>query len=143
MTHARTQPPQRPASRGRPFRQGNPGRKPGSRNRASVVVAALGKNKLLALEQKAEELALNGDVTMLKFFLGRLLPRDRPIKLDLPRIVYADDLVAALSVILVNISEGKISPREGADLAVILNSTARAIDIADLVKRLDMLRGEI
>ena len=68
--------------------------------------------------------------------------RGSPIKLDLPQIVYADDLVAALSVILVNISEGKISPREGADLAVILNSTARAIDIADLVKRLDMLEAK-
>jgi hypothetical protein len=35
---------------------------------------------------KAVELAKAGNVVMLKFLLGRILPRERLIKLDLPRM---------------------------------------------------------
>jgi hypothetical protein len=129
-------------SRGRPFSKGNPGRPAGSRNRASVVVAALGEDKLIALRQKGEEVALAGDPVMLKFFLGRLLSRERLVKFNLPPIVYADDVVAVLRAILRGISEGIITPGEGAAMAVVANSAERAIDTADLVKRLDMLEAK-
>ena len=56
--------------RGRPFVNGNPGRKPGSRNRASVVVAALVEGEAGVLAQTALRLAKAGDVVMLKFLLG-------------------------------------------------------------------------
>ena len=66
--------------RGRPFAKGNSGRRPGSKNRSSVVAASLLAGEKTALLRKAIELALNGDVPMLKFLLGRLLPRDRLIE---------------------------------------------------------------
>ena len=43
--------------------------------------------------RKAVELAKAGDVVMLKFLVGRILPRERLIKLDLPRMELADDVV--------------------------------------------------
>ena len=57
------------APRGRPFEKGNGGRKIGSRNKATQIAAALLEGEAKALVRKAKELALAGDVTMLKFLL--------------------------------------------------------------------------
>jgi hypothetical protein len=129
--------------RGRPFVSGNPGRKPGSRNRASVVAAALVEGEAEELRRKAVQLAKAGDVVMLKFLLGRLLPRERLIKFELPAMDSADDAVEALGSVLRAVSEGEISPSEGAAVAELINSYARAIDIADGVRRLDALEAQI
>src|SRR5262249_11780472 len=102
--------------RGRPFAEGNPGRKPGSRNRATVAAAALLEGEAEELVRKAIELAKDGDVAMLKFLLGRILPRERPIRLDLSPLNFADDAVGALGAILGGVAEGRISPSEAAAL---------------------------
>ena len=84
-----------PASpvRGRPFARGNGGRKSGSKNRASLLAAALLEGEAERLVRTAVEIALAGDAVMLKFLLGRLLPWERLIKIDLPRMDFADDAV--------------------------------------------------
>ena len=88
-----------PVPRGRPFANGNPGRKPGSRNRATLLAALL-DGKAKDLVRKALEIAMAGDVGMLKFLLGRILPRERLIKLDLPRMDFADDAVEAIGIVI-------------------------------------------
>jgi hypothetical protein len=95
------------------------------------------------LVRKAVELAKGGDVPMLKFFLGRLLPRERVVKLDLPHMEFADDAVEALGAIMQAVSEGAISPSEGAAVATLINSYTKAIDTADLVKRMDALEAKV
>ena len=82
-------------------------------------------------------------LSMLKFFLSRILPRERPIRIDLPQMQFADDAVEALGSIVRAVSEGSITPGEGADVANLVNSYARAIDMADVLKRLDALEGRI
>ena len=77
--------------------------------------------------RKAVALAKAGDVHMLKFLLGRILPRERPIKLELPPLEFADDAVEALGRIMRAVSEGLISPSEGAALATLTNSYANAM----------------
>jgi hypothetical protein len=143
MRQSDNQASQTPAARGRPFANGNPGRKPGSRNRATLVAAALLDGEAEELVRKAVELAKAGDVGMLKFLLGRVLPRERLIRLDLPRMDFADDAVEALDRIMRSVSEGTISPSEGAALGTLINSWAHAIDVADLVKRMDELEVKI
>jgi hypothetical protein len=96
-----------------------------------------------ALLRTGIERALGGDTVLLKFFLDRLLPRDRLIKLDLPQLHFADDSVAALGVILGAVTKGEITPSEGAQLAALINSYSRAIDLADVVKRMDALEAKI
>jgi hypothetical protein len=59
--------PKVPTVRGRPFVNGNPGRKPGSKNRATVVASALLDGEAEELVRKAVELAKAGNVVMLKF----------------------------------------------------------------------------
>jgi hypothetical protein len=132
-----------PAVRGRPFPKGNGGRRPGSKNRGSLILAALSDGDKEELVRKGLELAKAGDVSMLKFFLSRILPRERLIAINLPQMEFADDAVEALGLIVRAISQGSITPGEGADLANLVNSYARAIDIADLVKRLDALEAKI
>jgi len=130
-------------ARGRPFANGNPGRNPGPKNRITVVAAALLDGDAEALVRKAVELAKAGDIHMLKCLLGRILPRERVVNLDLPPMEFADDAVEALGRIMRAVSEGVISPSEGAALATLTNSYANAIDKADLVQRLDSLEAQI
>jgi hypothetical protein len=142
MRQSRPELTQVPATRGRPFQNGNPGRKPGSKNRTTLVAAALLESEAEELVRKAVELAKAGDVVMLKFVLGRILPRERLIKLNLPRMEFADDAVEALGSVMRAVSNGRISPSEGAALATLINSHQRAIDMADVVKRLDSLEAQ-
>ena len=130
-------------ARGRPFSPGNSGRKPGSKNRATIVTAALVEGDAQELVGKAFELAKAGNAVMLKFLLGRILPRERLIKLDLPRMEFADDAVEALGRVMGAVSEGRISPSEAAAMATLINSYTRAIDMADVVKRLDTLEAQV
>jgi hypothetical protein len=135
--------PKVPTARGRPFAQGNPGRIPGSKNRTTTVAAALLDGEAQQLLRKAVELAKAGDAVMLKFLLGRVLPRERLIELDLPPMDFADDAVEAHGHVLRAVSEGRITPGEGAAVAAIINSYSRAIDMADVVKRLDALEAQV
>jgi hypothetical protein len=142
MRQSRPELTQVQATRGRPFQNGNPGRKPGSKNRTTLVAAALLESEAEELVRKAVELAKAGDVVMLKFLVGRILPRERLIKLDLPRMELADDVVVALGSVMRAVSDGRISPSEGAALATLINSQQKATDMADVVKRLDSLEAQ-
>jgi hypothetical protein len=93
--------------------------------------------------RKAIEVALDGDVPMLKFLLDRILPRERVIRIHLPKIDFADDAVEALGQIIREVADGTITPSEAATLATLPNSLAKAIDVADAVKRLDALEAKL
>src|ERR1041384_5413736 len=99
-----------PAVRGRPLAKGNGGRAPGSKKQSTRLLDALSNGEELV--RKGLELALAGDTTMLKFFLQRILPRERSVSIDLPKMEYADDAVEALGSIAAAIGEKKITPSE-------------------------------
>jgi hypothetical protein len=132
-----------PAVRGRPFPKGNGGRRLGSKNQGTLIRAALSDGDKEQLVRKGIELAKAGNVPMLQFFLSRLLPRERTIQIDLPKMEFADDAVEALGAIVRAVAEGSITPGEAADLANLVNSYCRAIDIADLAKRMDALEARM
>jgi hypothetical protein len=128
------------APRGRPFAKGNGGRKLGSRNKTTQIAAALVEGEAKALVRKAKELALAGDVTMLKFLLGRILPRERLMMIDLP---HEADPVTALMAVLGAVAEGKVSASEGAALATLIESYRRASEYSELAKRMDDLEARL
>src|SRR5262249_38190864 len=74
---------QRPKIRGRPFQPGNPGRPPGSKNRATRLVEQMVSGDAEALSQKMIELAKQGNVRCLEYCLDRLLPKRSGRPLDL------------------------------------------------------------
>jgi hypothetical protein len=128
--------------RGRPFLPGNPGRPAGSKNGSTIFAGVLRDGEEERLYRKCVDAALAGNMRALLFLLGRMLPRDRTIKLDLPPMKFADDAVEALGCVMRAVAEGKISPNEGQQMATLINSYARAIDMADVVKRLDDLEAK-
>ena len=67
---------------------------------------------------------------MLKFFLDRILPKDRPVKIDLPPIEHRRDLIAAYAAIVQAVGAGTCSS-EGSAVAALLASIAKFIDDAE------------
>ena len=129
MSSQNVEPPA-PNGRGRPFRAGNPGRKPGSKNRTTLVAEALLKDEETALVRKAIELAKAGDVQMLKFLLDRILPKERSVRVDLPPLDHhASDAVDVLGTIVDAVGTGRITPSEGSALASLVDAYARAINV--------------
>ena len=130
-----------PATRGRPFVDGNSGRKRGSRNRTTLVAAALLDGEEQELVRKAIELAKAGDVVMLKFLLGRILPKERSVRVELPPMDGDFDAVDAMGAILVAAVTGQILPSEASALAGIVATYARTIDLAEVRSRLETIEN--
>jgi hypothetical protein len=139
------QPNSRPHTpvRGRPFAKGNGGRKPGSKNRTTLVAEALLKGEEADLVRKAIELAKAGDVQMLKFLLDRILPKERSVHVDLPAMERADDAVDALGAIINAVGTGQIAPDEAAALATLVATYARVINVYELESRLDKIEWNL
>jgi hypothetical protein len=123
--------------RGRPFEKGNGGRKPGSKNRTTLVAEALLKNEEVELVRKAIELAKAGDVQMLKFLLDRILPKDRSVCVDVPQMEATSDAIDALGAIIDAVGNGRIAPNEGSAVASLVVARARMINDAEFNLRLD------
>ena len=130
--------------RGRQFANSNAGRQPIAKNLTSSLAGALldGDNQESLLRQ-AVAIARDGDMRMLKLLVGRLLPRERFIELALPRLDFADDAVTALGIINDAVATGKITPREAAALATLIDAQRRAIDAAEVEKRLHALEVKL
>ena len=130
-------------TRGRPFTNGNPGRKAGSKNKTTLIGQALLKEAEEKLLRKAIEIAQAGDVPMLKFLLDRILPKERSIHVELPKLFVASDAVDALGAIVDRVANGQIAPYEAASLATLIDGYARAFNVADLELRLNSLEREL
>ena len=129
--------------RGRPFAKGNGGRKLGSRNRASLLADALLEGEEEELVRKGIELAKAGDPQMLKFFLDRILSKERSVKIDLPLIESRRDLTAAYAAIVQAVGAGEISPSEGNAVAGLLASIAKFIDDVEIDARLRKMEEQL
>jgi len=129
--------------RGRPFPKGNPGRQPGSKNKATLLTTSLAGGTGEEILRKAIEMAKGGNVAMMKFLLDRILPKERPIQLELPHLGYAHDSVDAMAEIINAVSSGRISPREAADVAQLISAFTRTIDITDAQFQIDELKASL
>jgi len=128
-------------TRGRPFPQGNPGRKRGKKSNSARGQPSEGTRRGAA--PQAVVMAMGGNVHLMKFLLGRILPRERPVALTLPRLDYAHDSADAMAEIVDAVSSGRISPREAADLSEIISAFIRAIDITDAQTEIDALKVKL
>jgi len=135
---------EKPSARGRPFTKGNGGRKPGSRNRTTVIAEALVEGRSKEMTNKAIELALAGNPQMLKMFVGPTLPRERLVQFELADLTDpANDPVQTMAGIIKAVAEGKISPSEGAAIASLLESYRRIRELSDVVGRMDKLEADL
>src|SRR6266852_5484389 len=101
-------------ARGRfvPGQSGNPaGKVPGTRNRATLLHAALDSEDGPAMARVIIDKAVAGDVVTARFCLDRLepRPRSRAIMIDLPEGTRATDLVAAYDATVAAMMGGEIT----------------------------------
>ena len=78
---------------------------------------------------------------MLKFFLERILPRDRLIQIELPPIEHASDPAGLLGAIIDAAGSGQITPNEDAALGHLVETRARIMNDAEINLRLDDLEN--
>jgi hypothetical protein len=125
------------------FTTGNAGRPKGSRNRTTVAVLELLEGQAEALSHKAVEMALAGDTVALRLCLERLAPprKDAPVQFPLPRMSCAHDAAEAAAAVLEAVSEGDLTPNEGAQVMGLVDSYRRTLEVTELEARVAALEG--
>jgi hypothetical protein len=126
---------------------GNPaGKKPGTRNRTSRVAQKMMADDCEAVVRAVIDAAKGGDMTAARLVLDRIAPpcRGRPVRLDLPPIVGAADLVTALSAVADAMARGVVSAEEAQAAAAVLDHQRKAVETLDLERRIAALeQGEL
>jgi hypothetical protein len=116
-----------------PGQSGNPaGKKPGTRNRATVLRAALTDGEDFAAARIVIDKALSGDAVAARFIVDRLMPRprSRTIELDLPAGAGAADILAASNATIAAMAAGEITPDEALTVTRVLDGRLRALKAA-------------
>jgi len=123
---------------------GNPaGRVAGCRNKATRIAEALLDGDVEALTRKAVSLALDGDPAAMRLCFERIIAprRARPVHLDLPPIAEPADIAAAMAAITAAVAEGAITPAEGAEVGMVVETYLRALEASDFDRRLKALEA--
>jgi hypothetical protein len=128
-------------ARGRPFKPGNPGRPPGSKNKITQMVEQLAEGQAEQLIQKALELAQAGDVACLRIILDRLWPlrKGQPVNVVMPPINTPQDVVSAIASIWTGIRDGRLTPDKASALSIVVDRSVQAIELHDMTRRIAAL----
>lgn len=123
------------------FAAGNTGRPSGARNRTTMAVLELLEGQAEALTQRAVELALGGDTTALRLCLERIAPprKDSPVQFAMPHMTSARDAAEAAASVLKAVAEGDLTPGEGAQVMVLVDSYRRTLEVTELEARVAAL----
>ena len=102
------------------------------------------QGKAEALTRKAVELALGGDPAALRLCLDRLIAphRERLVAFALPRMREPADLAVAMEATYAAVAQGVLAPAEAAELAKVVDTFAKAIEMRDFDSRLTALEKE-
>ena len=118
---------------------GNPkGRPRGARNVATVAAEMLLDGQAKALTQVCIDRALGGDSVALRLALERILPprKDRYVRLAIPPVVDAKDVLRAMTAILDAAATGALTPEEGTRLTQLVEQVRKSIETAELEERI-------
>jgi len=129
------------STRGRPFQPGNPGRREGSRNKATVILDALADGEAEEILRKLVGAAKDGDLKAAEIILSRVWPvrKNRTITLDLPPVLTAAGVLAGVGAVIDAAARAEITPDEAATLANMLELKRRAIETVEIEQRLAAL----
>lgn len=119
------------------FGPGNPGKPKGARHRATQAVLALLDGEAERITRKAVEMALEGEGTALRLCLERIAPprRDAPVTFTLPAMTTAADASKAAAAVLASVSEGELTPTEGAHVMALIETYRRTLETTELELR--------
>ena len=125
------------------FALGNKGKPAGARHKATKAAIHLLDGQAEAITSKAVEMALAGDTTALRICIERIVPprRDAPVAFSLPTMACARDAAQAAGAVLRAVSEGEMTPGEGAVVMGLVDSYRRTLETSDLEARVAALEG--
>jgi hypothetical protein len=129
----------------KPGQSGNPaGKKPGTRNRMTILAEQIAADRIGAIAEAAAAKAEEGDARLCQFFLGRAIarPRGRAVELDLPSPDTAQGVVAAGAALFRAAAEGAVTPDEAQSLGALLDAQRRALETAELERRIAALEAK-
>lgn len=123
------------------FRKGNPGRPHGARHKTTEAVLALLDGEAEQLTRKAIDAALDGDITALRLCLERIAPprKDSPIRFTAPEMTSAQDAASAMAGVVKAVSEGELTPQEGAAVTGLIEAFRRSLETEELERRVSEL----
>ncbi|MEL6642756.1 MAG: hypothetical protein AAFQ79_02375 [Pseudomonadota bacterium] len=126
------------------FAKGNPGKQPGTKLRSTRAVEDLMNGERDKLSRKAIDLALEGDTTALRLCLERIAPprKDGPVRFDLPSIGNAQEAANAAAAVLQAVSEGDLTPLEGATVMGLVDNYRRVLETTEIEERLTKLEAK-
>ena len=124
---------------------GNPaGKKPGTRNKATMMVLSLMEKGAEEIAASIVEAARSGDLSAARFVLDRLVPpiRERPIDIDLPNTDTVQGVDRAQQAIIEAVARGELLPGEGSVLAGLVEARRKTLETIDLEQRVAALEAE-
>jgi hypothetical protein len=115
------------------------GKRPGTRNRATIIAEELLDCETRPMLRQAIDDAKDGDSVMMRFCLGRIISprRERPVRFALPPIRSAADLSAAIEAITAAVAQGELTTGEAWELSQIIDTFIRAIDATQFAGQLE------
>lgn len=119
------------------FAKGNPGKRKGTRHKATMASLSLLDGEAEALTRKAIEAALGGDTVALRLCLERIAPvrKDAPVQFDLPPMAAAKDAAKAAASVIEAVSKGELTPAEGAHVMGLIETYRRTLETTELEAR--------
>lgn len=127
------------------FAAGNPGRPKGSRHKYVLAVENLLENEAKRLTRKAIELAIKGDTTAMRLCLERIAPprKDSAVSFDLPLMKNARGAAEAAQAVLRAVSDGDITPLEGAAVMNLIEGYRRVLELSEYEGRINALERAV
>ncbi|MEP4769763.1 MAG: hypothetical protein ABJY83_17815 [Roseibium sp.] len=95
-----------------------------------------------ALSEKAIELALAGDTTVLRLCLDRILPtkRDTLVDFDFPDEISAKNVEVAAQSVVRSVAAGELTPLEASRIMPLFEILRKAIETSELEARISELK---
>jgi ribosomal protein L17 len=129
--------------RGKPFQKGHAGKRPGTRNRATMLAEKIASSDLKEIVEKVVTLAKEGKPDAYNAILARLWPppKGRLVSFALPPIQTAADAEAAIGAVLAAVAAAKLSADEADKIVSIIERKADVTHMAEVERRLAELEA--
>ena len=127
------------------FGPGNSGKPKGTRHKATQAALTLLDGEAEGLTRKAIELALKGDTTAMRLCLERIAPprKDSAVSFDLPLMNSARDAAKSAQAVLRAVSQGDITPLEGAAVMNLVEGFRRVLELSEYEGRINALERAV